>query len=115
MRTNFKFVLMSATALLSLGLASCSSSDEAENVNPTFDGKAVKTSFTISVSDVKGTRMSKESVQEAMPDVPFQGMEDIYLFPAKAAITGATTVTEGYINLPSFNAFDDAGGAGFDD
>jgi len=106
MRTNFKFALMSATALLSLGLASCSSNDEAENINPTYDGKAVKTSFTLSINDVKGTRMSKESVQEA--SVAFQGMEDIYLFPAKATISGSTVVTEGYINLPSFNAFDAA-------
>lgn len=106
MRTNFKFALMSAAALLSLGLASCSSNDEAENINPTYDGKAVKTSFTLSINDVKGTRMSKESVQEA--SVAFQGMEDIYLFPAKATISGSTVVTEGYINLPSFNAFDAA-------
>ena len=49
MRTNFKFALMSAAALLSLGLASCSSNDEEAPVNPTFDGEAVKTTFTISL------------------------------------------------------------------
>ena len=104
---KFNFAMLSAIALTgAMTFTACSSDDETANVNPTYDGKAVKTSFTLSINDVKATRMSKESVQEA--SVSFQGMEDIYLFPAKATITATTDVTEGYINLPAFNAFDAA-------
>ena len=73
MRTNFKFALMSAAALLSLGLASCSSNDEEAPVNPTYDGKAVKTQFTISVPGALNTRMTALDAQE---DEKFSGMKD---------------------------------------
>ena len=104
MKKISKFIMMSVIALAGTTTFTSCSSDESAPVNPTFDGKSVKTSFTLSVSDVKGTRMSAASVQKA--GVDFQGMDDIYLFPAKATITNATEVTEGYINLPAFDAFD---------
>ena len=82
MRTNFKFALMSAAALLSLGLASCSSNDEAENINPTYDGKAVKTTFSISLpGNVAKTRMAGSTVQVAENKATFRGMSDIVIIP----------------------------------
>ena len=80
MRTNFKFALMSAAALLSLGLASCSSNDET-NENPTFDGKAVKTTFSISLPGVAKTRMAGSTVQVAENKATFRGMSDIVIIP----------------------------------
>ncbi len=81
MRTNFKFALMSAAALLSLGLASCSSNDEAE-VNPTFDGQNVKTQFTISLpGNVAKTRMAGKTVQVAEDIATFRGMSNIVIIP----------------------------------
>lgn len=82
MRKNLKFVLMSATALLSLGLASCSSNDEEAPVNPTYDGKAVKTQFSIALpGNVAKTRMSYATVQEAQTIGSFRGMSDIVIIP----------------------------------
>lgn len=81
MRKNFKFALMSAAALLSLGLASCSSNDEAE-VNPTFDGQNVKTQFSISLpASVAKTRMAGSTVQVAEDIATFRGMQDIVIIP----------------------------------
>ena len=80
MRTNFKFALMSAAALLSLGLASCSSNDET-NENPTFDGKAVKTTFSISLPGAAKTRMAGKTVQVAEDIASFRGMSNIVIIP----------------------------------
>ena len=85
MRTNFKFALMSAAALLSLGLASCSSNDEEAPVNPTFDGEAVKTTFTISLPGKAKTRMSYEKVQGAEDIASFRGMDNIVIIPFRNA------------------------------
>lgn len=85
MRTNFKFALMSATALLSLGLASCSSNDEAD-VNPTYDGQNVKTQFTISLpGKVAKTRMTYGTVQGSEAIADFRGMSDIVIVPYMSA------------------------------
>lgn len=82
MRTNFKFALMSAAALLSLGLASCSSNDEAAPENLTSDGKAVKTTFSISLpGKVAKTRMSAETVQASEVIGDFRGMDSIVIVP----------------------------------
>ncbi len=99
-----QYALLGAIALTGAVFTACSSSDDVADVNPTFDGEAVKTTFTISVGDVKSpTRMLADPVQQ---DELFNGMTDIYLFPAKAAITGTTVTSESYINLPDFSAFD---------
>lgn len=85
MRTNFKFALMSATALLSLGLASCSSNDEAAPENLTSDGKAVKTQFSIDLpGNVTKTRMTGEIVQAGEQVSDFRGMDNIVLIPFSA-------------------------------
>ncbi len=104
MKKFYQFALLGAAALTGAVFTACSSDDDLANVNPTFDGEAVKTSFTISVGDVKSpTRMQADPVQQ---DELFNGMTDIYLFPAKAAITGTTVTSESYIKLPDFTAFD---------
>ena len=104
MKKYYSFALLGAIALSGAVFTACSSSDDVADVNPTFDGDAVKTTFTISVGDVKSptTRMEADPVQQ---DQQFNGMTDIYLFPAKAAITGTTVTSESYINLPDFTAF----------
>ncbi len=94
MRTNFKFALMSAAALLSLGLASCSSNDEA-NENPTFDGKAVKTTFSISLpGNVAKTRMAGSTVQVAENIASFRGMSNIVIIPFSHATDRTTRLGE---------------------
>lgn len=103
MKKYYSFALLGAIALTGAVFTACSSDDDLANVNPTFDGQAVKTSFTISVGDVKSTtRMEADPVQQ---DELFNGMTDIYLFPAKETITATTTTSESYINLPDFSAF----------
>ena len=100
-----KYLIFGMMGAIALTFNACSSEDEVANLNPTYDGEAVKTSFTISVGDVKSpTRMQADPVQQ---DELFNGMTDIYLFPAKAAITGTTVTSESYINLPDFTAFSD--------
>ena len=94
MRTNFKFALMSAAALLSLGLASCSSNDEA-NENPTFDGKSVKTTFSISLpGNVAKTRMAGSTVQVGEDIASFRGMSEIVIIPFSHATDRATRLGE---------------------
>ena len=104
MKKYYSFALLGAMVLSGAVFTACSSSDDVADVNPTFDGDAVKTTFTISVGDVKSptTRMEADPVQQ---DQQFNGMKDIYLFPAKAAITGTTVTSESYINLPDFSEF----------
>lgn len=104
MKKSYLYAMMGAIALTGVvNFSACQSSDEID-VNPTFDGNAVKTSFTISVGDVKNpTRMVADAVQA---NNAFQGMTDIYLFPAKATINASTVTSESYINLADFSDFD---------
>ena len=71
-----------AGAMMLAGLvsfSSCSSDDEIANVNPTYDGKSVKTEFAISVPKAytKGGRMTADATQI---DGKFLGMEKLYAF-----------------------------------
>ena len=116
MKKIFNFAMMGAIALTgAMTFTACSSDEEAQApVNPTFDGESVKTTFTISVGDVKSaTRMSTGSVQAEETPV-FKGMTDIYLFPARLAantnIEGSTAFADGYIHLPEFNEFNNESG-----
>ena len=77
------YVLNGAIALLSTaGLVACSSSDDVTDapVNPTYDGKSVKTQFAINIATPSNsqTRMSAENTQNGGN---FLGMENIYLIP----------------------------------
>lgn len=105
MKKNFFYAMMSAIALSgAVSFSACSSSDELTDVNPTYDGESVKTSFTISIGDVKSpTRMDADAAQV---DELFNGMNDIYLIPATAAITSSTTFAQDVINLANFTNFD---------
>ena len=77
------YVLNGAIALLSTaGLVACSSSDDVTDapVNPTYDGKSVKTQFAINVAtpSKSQTRMSDVNTQNGGN---FLGMKNIYLIP----------------------------------
>lgn len=80
------YVLNGAIALLSTaGFVACSSSDDVTDapVNPTYDGKSVKTQFAINVADntpKNSTRMSGENTQQTGY---YLSMENIYLLPIK--------------------------------
>ena len=80
------YVLNGAIALLSTaGLVACSSSDDVTDapVNPSYDGKSVKTQFAINIATpVTGnpsTRMSGDNTQASGSQ--FLGMNNIKLIP----------------------------------
>lgn len=79
------YVLNGAIALLSTaGFVACSSSDDVTDapVNPTYDGKSVKTQFAINVADntpKNSTRMSGVNTQQT----GYLSMANIYLLPIK--------------------------------
>ena len=78
------YVLNGAIALLSTaGLVACSSSDDVTDapVNPTYDGKSVKTQFAINIATPSNgkTRMSAENTQASGSQ--FLGMNNIKLIP----------------------------------
>lgn len=86
------YVLNGAIALLSTaGFVACSSSDDVTDapVNPTYDGKSVKTQFAINVADntpKNSTRMSDVNTQQT----GYLSMANIYLLPIKT--TGSTLI-----------------------
>ena len=92
------YVLNGAIALLSTaGLVACSSDDVTDApVNPTYDGKSVKTQFAINIATPSNsqTRMSAENTQNGGN---FLGMENIYLIPfvnvPEASLNGTTERT----------------------
>ena len=114
MKKNYVFALMSAIALTSAVSFTACSSDDAVVDNPNYDATTgeVKTSFTLSIGSVAGTRMTADAVQE---DQLFNGMTDIYLFPFKSAVTttnaASTIIQESYIHLADFNDFNGFDGA----
>ena len=80
------YVLNGAIALLSTaGFVACSSSDDVSDapVNPTYDGKSVKTQFAINIATPSNgkTRMSADNTQN---NSNFLGMSSIKLFPFSA-------------------------------
>ncbi len=90
------YVLNGAIALLSTaGLVACSSSDDVTDapVNPSYDGKSVKTQFAINIATPSNsqTRMSAENTQNGGN---FLGMKNIYLIPfvdvPTASLNGTT-------------------------
>lgn len=93
------YVLNGAIALLSTaGLVACSSDDVTEApVNPTYDGKSVKTQFAINIATPSNgkTRMSAENTQNGGN---FLGMKNIYLIPfvnePTASLNGTTNRTD---------------------
>ena len=92
------YVLNGAIALLSTaGLVACSSSDEIADapVNPTYDGKSVKTAFAINVAAPSkgGTRMTGSDTQQG-DSWSYLKMSNIYLMAL-----GETPADASAINL----------------
>ena len=84
MKTINHYVLNGAIALLSTaGFVACSSSDDVTDapVNPTYDGKSVKTQFAINIASASkiSTRMTADNTQASGSQ--FLGMKNIYLLP----------------------------------
>jgi hypothetical protein len=83
MKKLFLFGMMGAMALT---FGACSSEEEVAEVNPTYDGSAVKTQFSINVGQHSfATRMTAENVQaDAVGTNRFLGMKNMKLFAFKA-------------------------------
>lgn len=86
-RLNYHYFLLGAIALAGAWtLTSCSSSDEeTAEVNPTYDGKSVKTQFAINIGNVgdgDGTRMTAANTQNGT-NFDFLGLYHIHLIPFK--------------------------------
>lgn len=106
MKKNFLSAMMSAIALTgAVCVSSCSSSEEVADVNPTYDGEAVKTQFTISFPQnvASTTRMGADEVQATPTIEKFRGMDNIKLIPfgVNAPITATDTRIGAPINLVS--------------
>lgn len=99
-----KFGYASAMLLATaMGFTGCSSDDEMENINPTYDGSSVKTQFSISLTQKanKGGRMSSAEVGIG----EFQGINNIKLYHL-ASEPNADAHTEGIVsNITEINGF----------
>jgi len=80
MKKFFKttLALMAMVSLVSLG--GCQKASK-EDINPTYDGEAVKTQFTISMPSQLKSKMTYGTVQEAQSIASFRGMQDIVIIP----------------------------------
>lgn len=88
---------------LALTFGACSSEDDLANVNPTFDGKAVKTQFTISLpSSYTQTRSSVADVQD---DGSFRGLTEMKLYPF---VTTSTRTSDAEFTVLGNTAFSGA-------
>ena len=109
MKKNSIYALMSAIALAgAVGFCGCSSSSDEIIDNPDYNPEtnSVKTSITLSINPANtsaGTRQTNAIVQNAASD--FRGITSMYLVPATAAITGATSMTK-KLNLGDFATTD---------
>ncbi len=83
MKKTIKFAYAVAIALVSMGFTACSSNDDEQaTTNPTYDGKAVKTQFSIALpGNLAKTRMSYATVQAAEDIASFRGMSNIVIIP----------------------------------
>lgn len=102
------FLLMGSVALSGIvAFSACSSeNDMGAEVNPTFDGKTVKTQFALNVPyGDTGTRMSADATQKS----DFRGISNMVLLPFNANVTGTETSTS-FISLnQNTNAFESDG------
>lgn len=84
---------MSAIALAgAMGFTACSSDDDTmQNVNPSYDGKSVKTQFAINVPRAAQTRQTAVITQN---NSNFRGIEEIKLIPFKGNATTGESIIE---------------------
>ena len=86
------YVLNGAIALLSTaGFVACSSSDDVTDapVNPSYDGKSVKTQFAINIASASKTSTRMTAANTQASGTQFLGMKNIYLLP----ITGVPSIS----------------------
>ena len=84
------YVLNGAIALLSTaGFVACSSSDDVTDapVNPTYDGKSVKTQFAINIATPSNGKTRMSAVNTQASGSPFLGMYNIKLIPFAENLT----------------------------
>lgn len=94
-----KSALMSAIALTSaFGLASCSSTEDEGNINPTFDGQSVKTQFAINIPRAAGNNGTRATAEQTQGDGDtFLGMNKVWLLAFNGeptANSAATNITD---------------------
>ena len=95
-----KSALMSAIALTSaFGLASCSSTEDEGNINPTFDGQSVKTQFAINIPRAAGNNGTRATAAQTQGDgnTTFLGMNNVWLLEFNEDPTpnsAATNITD---------------------
>lgn len=110
--SNFAY---GAAALLvgTMAFTACSSSDDVADVNPSFDGKNVKTQFAINipVGGNPGTRMSANNTQE---NNHFLGMYDVKLIPLTAPGKNGLDFVE-ILPLDAFSGTEGGTGAAWTD
>lgn len=105
MKKNFKYALLSATALMgAVSFSACSSSDDVVD-NPDFDPETntVKTQFAISLQNnvlKSTTRMLGNNVQIDGTLAQFKGITGMYLLPFNATtITSSSSLNGSVISL----------------
>ena len=104
MKKNFKYAFMSAIAFAgAVSFSACSSNEEIVD-NPDYNPETnmVKTAITLSI-DPNGssiTRMTETNAQAT--SASFRGIQDIWLIPASAEISG-TTSTASKMELGTIN------------
>ena len=105
MKKFLSYAFVGAIALAGAFMVSCSSDDSvAVENNPTFDGAAVKTQFTIALPSTAKTRMTAENVQK---DGNFLGIKNIKLIPfATKPTAGTETLNGAIVELSNIAALD---------
>ena len=96
MKKILSYAFVGAVALTGAMFVSCSSDDGAVENNPTFDGKTVKTQFSIALPSNVGTRMAAADVQESGN---FLGIKNIKLLPFAAEPAAASTTNGSIVSL----------------
>ncbi len=83
---------MSAIALAgTMTFAACSSDDDkVENINPTYDGKSVKTQFAINIP--RAAQQTRQTAEITQNNSNFRGMQDIKLYSATSPLESETTL-----------------------
>lgn len=109
-RLNYNFLFGAIALTGAFAFTSCSSSEDetSAEVNPTYDGRTVKTQFAINIGDMGGsdsqtkTRMTEEATQSGTP-VKFLGMNDLKLICFDTDDNNAIASTSKITGLPTLD------------